>query len=395
MKRTISITKGKGSVGHNSRAFKAENVDAERIHLNTAFCSEKIETAYHKLFDEALEKYNAKQTRKDRKIPNYYEKIRLSKQEKLFYEIVVQVGDYDNMNAQSENGKLAEIILKEYMANFQKRNPTLYVFSAHLHMDEATPHLHIDFIPFTHGNKRGLETRTTLKGALNKLGFTGGAKGDTELSQWQNHEKEEVAFIMSEYDVEWEKKGEVKEHLSVLDFKKEKRTEEVKNLDEQITKHKKSIEKINSQKSKIKNIESIETKSKTFDKTKVVVDKADFEDVKTLAKKQIVYDNHDDKFKKKIGELKEKNTELYRVNNSLKNENDNLESKLDQSRAINQDLKNEIRHIKFENSNIIYKLEKEIKGLKARFERVMQFLEKKGLLEQFEKILNRNRGQER
>ncbi len=227
------------------------------------------------------------------------------------------MGDFENMNAQSENGKLAETILKEYMANFQKRNPTLYVFSAHLHMDEATPHLHIDFIPYTDGNKRGLETRTTLKGALNKLGFTGGAKGDTELSQWQNHEKEEVAFIMSEYDVEWEKKGEVKEHLSVLDFKKEKRTEEVKNLDEQITEQKKSIEKINSQKSKIKNIDNVEVKSKTFDKTKVVVDKEDFEDVKILAKKLIDYDNHDDVFKKEIFELKDENIELYRINTSL------------------------------------------------------------------------------
>ncbi len=305
------------------------------------------------------------------------------------------MGDFENMNAQSENGKLAETILKEYMANFQKRNPTLYVFSAHLHMDEATPHLHIDFIPYTNGNKRGLETRTTLKGALNKLGFTGGAKGDTELSQWQNHEKEEVVFIMSEYDIEWEKKDEVKEHLSVLDFKKEKRTEEVKNLDEQITEQKKSLKKINSQKSKIKNIESIETKSKTFDKTKVIVDREDFEDVKILAEKQIVYENHDDVFKKEIGELKDENRELYRINTSLENKNDNLENRLEQSIAINQNLKNEISHIKIESRKFIDKREKEFMGLKARFNQVMKFLEKLNLVQQFESFLKKNRNYER
>lgn len=70
------------------------------------------------------------------------------------------------MSAIDENGKIADEILKKYMSDFQKRNSTLYVFSAHLHMDEATPHLHIDFMPHTTENKRGLETKNTLKGAL-------------------------------------------------------------------------------------------------------------------------------------------------------------------------------------------------------------------------------------
>ncbi|MFI3255006.1 MAG: recombinase, partial [Eubacteriales bacterium] len=90
MKRTISIAKGKGSVGHNSRAFSADNVDPERSQNNICFINEDIKEVYHQLFDEALERYNGKQKRKDRKIVNYYEKIRTSKQEKLFHEIIVQ-----------------------------------------------------------------------------------------------------------------------------------------------------------------------------------------------------------------------------------------------------------------------------------------------------------------
>ena len=175
---------GKGSVNHNSRKFKAENVDAERSHLNIDYCNESIKKVYHELFDEALERYNAKQTRADRKIENYYEKIRSSKQEKSFHELILQIGDKENMGAESENGQLAVQVLDEYYRSFQERNPQLRVFSAHLHLDEATPHLHIDFVPFTTGSKRGLDTRVSLKQALAAQGFKGGSRGDTEWSQW-------------------------------------------------------------------------------------------------------------------------------------------------------------------------------------------------------------------
>jgi len=184
VKRTISAMVGKGSVNHNSRKFKAENVSGERSRLNIDYCNESIKKVYHKLFDEALQRYNDKQTRSDRKIENYYEKIRNSKQEKPFHELILQIGDKDNMNAESENGQLAKQILDKYYRGFQERNPYLYVFSAHLHMDEATPHLHIDFVPFTTGSKRGLDTRVSLKQALAAQGFKGGNKRDTEWNQW-------------------------------------------------------------------------------------------------------------------------------------------------------------------------------------------------------------------
>ena len=99
MQRTISAMVGKGSVNHNSRKFRAENVDGTRTHLNIDYCNENIKTVYHELFDEALERYNAKQIRSDRKIKDYYEKSRSSKQEKPFHEIILQVGGKGNMNA--------------------------------------------------------------------------------------------------------------------------------------------------------------------------------------------------------------------------------------------------------------------------------------------------------
>ena len=234
MKRTISAMRGKGSLTHNRRDFIAENVDSSRTPLNIEYRNEDIRTVYHELFDGALARYNEKQTRKDRVIDDYYEKIRTSKQEKLFEELIIQIGNKDDMNASSENGQLARQILDEYMQSFQQRNPTLRVFSAHLHMDEATPHLHIDFIPFTTGSKRGLETRVSLKKALEALGFTGGTKSHTELNQWIESEKQALASIMARRDIEWEQKGTHEEHLSVLDYKKQERSKEVAALENQI-----------------------------------------------------------------------------------------------------------------------------------------------------------------
>lgn len=235
MKRTISFMTGKGSVNHNSRKFHAKNTDPERSCLNVEYCNENVKDVYHELFDEALAQYNEKQTRSDRRIDDYYEKIRSGKQEKPFHEIILQIGDKDNMGAKTENGQLAAKVLDKYMWDFQRRNPTLRVFSAYLHMDEATPHLHIDFVPYTTGSKRGLDTRVSLKQALSALGFKGGTRRETELNQWVAYEKEQLAAVMLEHGIEWEKKGTHEKHLSVLDFEKKERAKEVAELEQSIS----------------------------------------------------------------------------------------------------------------------------------------------------------------
>ena len=238
LKRTISFMTGKGSLNHNSRKFHAKNTDPNRPHWNVEYCNENIKDVYHELFDEALKRYNDKQTRKDRKIDDYYEKIRSGKQEKLFHEVILQIGDKDNMGSETMEGQLAAKILDEYMKGFQERNPTLRVFAAHLHLDEATPHLHIDFIPYVTGSKRGLDTRVSLKQALSSLGFKGGSRSETELNQWVQSEKQKLAMVMRENEIEWDQKGTHEQHLSVLDYKKKVREQEV----EELTEHKNLLE---------------------------------------------------------------------------------------------------------------------------------------------------------
>ena len=233
MQRTISIMTGKGSVNHNDRKFTAENVDKERTQNNITYCNENIRTVYHKLFDDAVKRHNERQTRSDRQITNYYKKIsQESKQEKPFQEIIVQIGDKDNMGAMTENGRLAKKILDEYMKGFQDRNPNLYVFSAHLHMDEATPHLHIDFVPFTTGSKRGLDTRVSMKGALKQQGFIGTGRSDTERAQWAESEKEALSKIMLSHGIEWEQKGTHEKHKTVSEFKRDMLVKEIDELTE-------------------------------------------------------------------------------------------------------------------------------------------------------------------
>lgn len=210
---------GAGSLAHNRRDFIAENVDPDRVHLNICYQNENLKQVYRELFDESVERYNVGK-RKDRQITNYYEKIRQGKQEKLFHEVIFQIRNCEDTAAGTPHGELAVKVLDEYIQGFQKRNPTLRVFSCYLHQDEATPHLHIDFVPYTTGSKRGLDTRVSLKQALMALGFKGGTRQETELNQWVRVEKQQLATIMLEHESEWEQKDTHERHLSLLDFEK-------------------------------------------------------------------------------------------------------------------------------------------------------------------------------
>ena len=234
VERTISFMNGEGSLGHNTRAFIASNVDADRTKDNITLVNENLKQVYHKLYDDSLKKYNAKQKRKGRQIKDYYEKISRSKQEKLFYEVIVQIGNRDDTGVGSEAADIAVKVLTDYVELFISRNPQLYVFGAYIHMDEETPHVHIDFVPFSTDNKRGLETKNSLKGALASRGFESEGKGNTEWQQWSEAEKEDIAIIMEKYGISWKKLDTHKPHLSVLDYKKQERSREVKELEQEL-----------------------------------------------------------------------------------------------------------------------------------------------------------------
>ena len=297
---------GDGVVAHNRRTYLAENVDPTRTHLNIDYCYTPIEEAYHQLFDAALVEFNAKQKRKDRCIENYYEKIRDGKQEKTFYEVIFQVGNKDDMGTTGENAELAKTILDKFYRSFLERNPQLHVYSAHLHMDEATPHLHIDFIPFTTGSKRGLSTRVSLKQALADQGITGEGRSLTERDLWVQKEKEALAEIMLEHGIEWEQKGEQREHLSVLEYKREKRQEELAELTQQTEQKaqeysalEKKVEKIQKQNVAIEAVEKIEAKPMVLS-SKVTLERSEYESLSIAAKKYVAQEKKEHKLQKAL-----------------------------------------------------------------------------------------------
>lgn len=368
MKRTISVMLGKGSVNHNSRQFKATNIDAERTQLNISYCNMPIKDVYHELFDEALLRYNAKQKRAGRCINDYYEKIRTGKQEKLFYEVIFQVGNKENMAAESEDGQLAAKVLDDFMQSFQDRNPHLKVFSAHLHMDEATPHLHVDFVPFTTGSNRGMDTRVSLKQALAAQGFTGGTRGDTEWSQWVKSEKEQLSHVLERHGIEWEQLGTHDEHLSVMDYKKVQRSKEVASLEE-------TIEKLQNKQVDVQAVEQIEAKNVPLS-SKVMLEKVDYKTLVTAAQKYVVQVKKERKIEKllqaaekTIAGLKAKVAELTETISSLTRQ-------LDQYRSVRGQLN-------------VSGLQQENKELKQRNSLYQSIIEQHGLAH----LLGRNKGQ--
>ena len=346
MKRTISAMVGHGSVNHNSRKFHAKNTDPERSHLNVTYCQENIKAVYHELFDEALERYNAKQTRADRRIENYYEKIRSGKQEKPFHEIILQVGNKDDMSADSDEGRLAAAVLDEYMRAFQERNPNLRVFSAHLHMDEATPHLHIDFVPFTTGSKRGLDTRVSLKQALAAQGFKGGTRGDTEWSQWVRSEKEQLSAVMERHGIEWEDKGTHDKHLSVLDYKKEQRAKEIAAL-ETVKAEKES--QVESQERRLKElapaVKNMERLAADFsaDPEEILPKAGTLESAKSYREK---------KAKPLLAKIVKVLRSLFRKYIDLKGKFDRLQGDYDRVREGNARLSDRLMEVKMENKKL-------------------------------------------
>ena len=217
-KLSLTFRVDSGILEHNNRTFKAKNVDASRTSDNITYKAENIEEKYHELFDKALDEYNARK-RSNETIHDYYEHIRKGKQEKPFYEVVVQFGDVGSCGLKSENWETAKQMLDEYMRSFEDRNKNMKVFNAVLHLDEATPHLHIDFVPICTNQSRGLSTRVSLKRALAEQGISANSRKKSEWAVWKDVEFEYMTEILRRHGFERDIKNAHYEHLSVDEYK--------------------------------------------------------------------------------------------------------------------------------------------------------------------------------
>lgn len=359
IKRTISGIIGKGDTYHNNRKIITENVDTQRISDNIIIKQDDIKSVYHELFDTALIEYNSKQKRSDRVIKNYHEHIRHSRQEKEFHEVIFQIGNCEDTAVGSETAKIAAEILKQFAVDFENRNPHIKVFNSVIHLDEATPHLHIDFIPFATEQKRGLSTRVSLSKALEQQGFISEGKFNTCSKLWIDTEKKHLSELMLSRGIEWEQLGTENENLSVLNYKKQQRQKEVSALEKDISKY---AEK----KSKIKVVEDISTK-KALIGDKITLSQEDYNNISALAKKQIASEKNEKKLKSEITTLKAEKSALI-------SENSQLKVKTKDSNSIN---------LRLENA----KLKEKNSALENMLNKVDQFLNTMGLYEKFQQFI--------
>ncbi len=237
--KTISFPKGRGHLTHNNRDFICNNVVPERTSWNRTYIQEPLKDAYEKCFGQALRDYNAAQKRKDRKKEDYLKEIENSgNKEKTFYENIVQIGKKEDTPVVDENGNLtvdaktAIEILEQYAKTFQERNPNLYLFNCVMHLDETTPHLHIDYIPVAHGYKNGMETRNSLTKAFQQMGFAKAvSRKQNETVAWQERERSYLTELCRERGIEIEALGIQRENLSLPEYKAAMR--EVEKLEQQ------------------------------------------------------------------------------------------------------------------------------------------------------------------
>ena len=239
---TISGMTGRGSIRHNNRKFTATNVDRERSVQNVVFVNEDLKQVYHELFDEALETYNAGKKKTRDKIPDYYKHIQQSKQEKLFHEAIFQIGNLNDCGCGSEGGQRAAEALTEFAKTFQERNPHLRVFNMVLHMDEATPHLHVDFVPVATEQTRGLSTRVSMKQALLQQGFKGVGRKQTEWKAWMDREKDSLTEIAQQHEFEIISLGSNRRHMDLPEYRAA--IQQVEAMQEQISTAEQEVEEL-------------------------------------------------------------------------------------------------------------------------------------------------------
>ncbi len=217
---SVSFRVDSGFLDHNNRVITAHNVDVSRTSDNVTYTKIDLREFYQQVFGEALAEYNAKQKRADRQISDYYEHVKKSGKGKLFYEVVVQFGDLHDCGIGSENWKTAQAMLDEYMQKFEKRNPNLKVFNAVMHLDESTPHLHIDFVPVAHKGQRGMLLKNSMSGALREQGFSSANRMENEWTAWSESERSVMEQTLLKHGLRREDQNVHRQHLSVEDYKK-------------------------------------------------------------------------------------------------------------------------------------------------------------------------------
>lgn len=331
----VSMPQGKGSQLHNRREYEKigkpipDNIDVSKSSENIILVDKDIKQAYREIFGEALEQYNAKQKRADRKIEDYCDHIKKSKNgEKLFYEDVVQWGSKEDFQ-KPETRERAKEALVQYVKGFEERNPNLKLVGAYIHMDEASPHLHLDYIPVAQGYTRGLETRNSLDKAMKQMGYQPEkeSRKNNATKLWKENERSVFGEICRNMGLEVEAERKARGSLSVDEYKKA-RDQMIGEIEQEKEAIVAEVEPLRELKT---GIDEIDTAGKELPFGVVAIKKKDLEAVKEQAKAYTA--NRDE-----IGELRERSAAVSRREQQA----DQREQQLDQRELGLQNMEQQI-----------------------------------------------------
>lgn len=250
MSMSVSLKKAtnKTNIKHNNRNLndkdkeRNSHIDESRSHENVYLVQKNLKEVYQEEFGEALENYNAKQKRNDRKIDNYYKHIQSSKKTSLQQEVIIQVGDKDDFSSQADFHKANEI-LKEWYSDFEKRNPQLKIYNAVIHNDEASPHMHVNFVPVAEGYKRGLEKQVSFDKAITQQDLT--LDKVRPFEHWREQEVQFLEKLLQERGIERKLVG-TNNYKDVNEYKEKKDLErEVKQLEGDLSQRKTELKALN------------------------------------------------------------------------------------------------------------------------------------------------------
>lgn len=349
--RTLSITIGGGDIRHNNRLFRPSNVDHSRTPDNITLAREDIQDAYHRLFNDSVTKYNESQKRNDRKIKNYFDKIYRSKKEKPFYEFIAQVG---NQGDQPDQKKCVEI-LEDFHKMMQKDYPNIVIFNSVIHVDESTPHLHLDFIPIGEGYKKGLEKRVSMQKALQNLGFSNYADFRNELMQ-------KFEIIAKRHEIERKRDVSIGErHLTIQDYRALQRLAEQKIEDLDKTRIPRSSARL----------------MKKFNVVPVAMYDEIVRDNSYRKAQNSALSSENDALRSQISKLKTKNNiDAYEsVIESQKDKIEDLEERLDMWKEQSHNNFNKYDKAKNENNEMYKELENQKKELESQKQLTQQLTE--------------------
>lgn len=370
--KSITHSQGKGSLSHNNRQFSAPNVDSSRTTDNVTFTAIPIKQAYDDCFSAAVERYNARQKRSDRRIKDSYFQYTFARKpcntvicaadkRKSFYEDIVQIGTKDDTGIGTEDAETAKKCLTEYMSGFAQRNPNFYVFNAVLHMDEATPHLHIDYIPVGH-YKRGIDTQNGIAQALKEMGF---GEGKDAISRWRQRERAVLEEICKQHNFEIsaphkargtfavEEYKQYKDNISELEQERAKKEKELEYVNEKLRKTLNYFPKKSSESLSDRCDEILQKFEETTKSPLPVISKSTAQDaLKAMSKQAKIAIGELGKAEQTIYALGQANTDFQKTNKKIENENENLRtenSNLRQELSAARKLENAIQRLGLSN----------------------------------------------